>query len=354
MKKMFMKGNEAIAEAAVRAGCRFFAGYPITPQNEIPEYMARRLPEVGGSFVQGESEVASINMVFGAAATGTKAMTSSSSPGISLKSEGISYLAGAELPAVIINVMRGGPGLGSIQSAQMDYLQATKASGHGGFRMIVYAPATVQETVDMVYMAFEKAAEYQTPVMVVPDGCIGSMMEPVVLPDMKENIKNELKFMASECINPRRKVVSSILLIEAQQESFNRKLEAMYKKWNDEEILVEEYMVEDAEYIIAAYGTSARIAKTAIKALREKGIKAGLIRPKTLYPFPYKSFKKLSNEKVKNILVVEMSIPAQMVEDVSAAVGDRIPVSTFGHSGGILIYDEEVIEQIEKLAKEGC
>lgn len=212
MEKLFMKGNEAIAEAAVRAGCRFFAGYPITPQNEIPEYMSKRLPQVGGVFVQGESEVASVNMVFGAAYTGTRAMTSSSGPGLSLKSEGLSSLAGSELPAVVVNIMRGGPGVGSIQAAQMDYLQATKASGHGGFRMLVYAPATVQEAVDFTYKAFDKAMEYQAPVLISADGCIGSMMEQVTLPPMKDVEKEDLKFFAIKFLNPKRKVITPCFL----------------------------------------------------------------------------------------------------------------------------------------------
>ena len=258
-----MKGNEAIAEAAVRAGCRFFAGYPITPQNEIPEYMARRLPEVSGHFVQGESEIASVNMVYGAAAAGIRAMTSSSSPGISLKSEGISYLAGAELPAVIVNVTRGGPGLGSIQAAQMDYLQAAKASGHGGFRMLVYAPATVQEAVDYTYKAFQKAEQYQSPVLVCADGCIGAMMEAVTLPEMADASPMKLRFFAAETAGEKRLVVTSLLTPDETQEEFNRQKAALYERWEKEEVLQEEYLLEDAEVVIAAYGVTARVAKTA-------------------------------------------------------------------------------------------
>ena len=276
MERVFLKGNEAIAEAAVRAGCRFFAGYPITPQNEIPEYMSRRLPEVGGNFVQGESEVASINMVIGAAAAGTKALTSSSSPGISLKTEGISSLAGLELPAVIINVTRGGPGVGSIQAAQMDYFQATKACGHGGFRMLVYAPSTVQEAVDLVVTAFDKAEEYQAPMLVCADGCIGAMMEPVVLPPMREVKPMQYHFYTKEIWPEDRMIVTSILSPEENQEKYNMLKAKMYEHWDETECRVEEYMTEDAEVILTAYGTSARIAKTAIGNLRRQGYKIGM------------------------------------------------------------------------------
>ena len=348
MEKLFMKGNEAIAEAAVRAGCRFFAGYPITPQNEIPEYMSKRLPQVGGTFIQGESEVASINMVYGAAYTGTRAMTSSSGPGLSLKSEGLSALAGSELPAVAVNIMRGGPGVGSIQAAQMDYLQATKASGHGGFRMMVFAPSTVQEAVDLTYRAFDKAMEYQAPMLVLADGCIGSMMEQVELPPMKDVEKEDLHFFASEKMNPKRKIITSMLPVEIEQEQYNKRMEAMYKVWNEKEKLIEEYMTEDAEYIIVAYGTSARIAKSAIKILRDKGVKIGLIRPITLYPFAYESLQKLDEIKVKEVFCLEMSIPAQIVEDVKIGLEGRIPFSCYGRSAGMIFTTEEVVEEIEK------
>lgn len=349
-----MKGNEAIAEAAVRAGCRFFAGYPITPQNEIPEYMSRRLPEVQGHFVQGESEIASINMVYGAAAAGVKAMTSSSSPGISLKSEGISYLAGAELPAVIVNVTRGGPGLGSIQAAQMDYLQATKASGHGGFRMLVYAPSTVQEAVDLTYLAFEKAEQYQAPMLVCADGCIGAMMEAVTLPQMKSGERMKLKFFAAEEAGEKRLVVTSLLAPDEIQEKFNRIKASMYEEWEKNEGLKEEYMLEDAEVVIAAYGVTARIAKTAITMLRQNGIKAGMIRPITLYPFPYEAFRKLNYGKVRHILCAEMSIPCQMIEDVRVGVADKAPISTVLHSGGVLFTADDIADAVVKLYGRGC
>jgi len=349
MEKVFMKGNEAIAEAAVRAGCRFFAGYPITPQNEIPEYMSRRLPEVNGHFVQGESEVASINMVIGAAAAGTKALTSSSSPGISLKTEGISSLAGMELPAVIINVTRGGPGVGSIQAAQMDYFQSTKAPGHGGLRMLVYAPSTVQEAVDLVVKAFDKAEEYQGPMMVCADGCIGAMMEPVVLPPMKEVKRMEYNFFTKKVWPEDRMIVTSIINPEEKQEEYNKLKADLYEKWDKTETMVEEYLTEDADIILTAYGTSARIAKTAIKNLREKGIKVGLIRPITISPFPYDSFDKLDYNKVKEIMCVEMSIPCQMVEDVRIGVARRANITTLNHSAGVIFTADEIEEAVCKL-----
>ncbi len=354
MEKLFMKGNEAVAEAAVRAGCRFFAGYPITPQNEIPEYLSRRLPEVGGAFVQAESEISAINMVYGSAATGTLAMTSSSGPGISLKAEGISSLAGAQLPAVIVNVMRDGPGTGAIQAAQADYLQATKASGHGGFRMMVFAPASVQEAVDLTYKAFECAARDQHPALVLLDGCIGAMMEPVVLPPEKAIEKVPYIGVGARYMNPDNKdvmVVTSTLLRAELQEPLNRQSAAMYEKWQREDVLVEEYMMEDAEYVIAAYGTSARTAKTAIRELREEGIRAGLIRPITLFPFPSRAFEKLSPQKIKAILNTEMSIPAQMADDVKLAVSNRIRVENCCCSGGIMLTNEDVSDAIRRLAE---
>lgn len=353
MEKKFLKGNEAIAEAAVRAGCRFFAGYPITPQNEIPEYLSRRLPEVGGNFVQGESEIASVSMVFGAAAMGTKAMTSSSSPGISLKTEGISALAAAELPAVIINMTRGGPGVGSIQAAQMDYFQSTRAMGHGGHRLLVYAPYSVQEAVDLTYMAFEKAEEYRTPVLLCPDGCVGSMMEPVELPEMKPVKPMEVKTMAGELINPRRKVVTTLLLPEETQERFNKRKNAVYEKWSECEEMVEEYLLEDAEVLIVAYGTTARVAKEAINNLRANGVKAGMIRPITLFPFPYASFEKVNYGKLKGVLCAEMSIPCQLIDDVKLGVGRRAEISTLTHAGGIIINDEEVYQAVMDIVEGG-
>lgn len=354
MARVFMKGCEAIAEAAVRAGCRFFAGYPITPQNEIPEYFARRLPEVGGKFVQGESEVASINMVYGAAAAGTRSMTSSSSPGVALKSEGISYCASARIPMVYANISRGGPGVGSIQPAQMDYFQATKASGNGGFRMRVFAPSTVQEAVDMTYNAFNYADEDRNPVLILADGVIGTMMEPVELPEMMSDeeiaaIKEGKKKWACvghELDYANRAWIEPGHWLTKDMQKANEDAAALYASWTPE---VEEYQVEDAEIVIAAYGISARIAKSVVDMLRKEGVKVGLIRPITVYPFPYEAFDHIDYSKCKAILDVEMSIPAQFVEDVAVAVKERCPIETCLCSGGNIMSREAVIEAVKKI-----
>ena len=345
MARVFMKGCEAIAEAAVRSGCRFFAGYPITPQNEIPEYFARRLPEVGGAFVQGESEVASVNMVYGAAQTGTRAMTSSSSCGISLKSEGISFCASARIPMVYCNVQRGGPGIGAIQPAQQDYFQATKASGNGGFRMMVFAPATVQEAVDMTYDAFDYAQRDRNPVLILADGVLGTIMEPVVLPPMRSD--EEVKALKDACADwalighkPEKKTLILPGGWSGQEDRCKRNAE-LYDTW-EKDVQVEEFMTDDAQLIIAAYGTSGRIARSAVRVLRKEGYKVGLIRPKTLSPYPYKAFENLDFGRVRAILDVEMSIPAQMVYDVRLAVKDRCPIKTCLRSGGEIIGRSEI------------
>ncbi len=351
-----MKGTEAIAEAAVRAGCRFFAGYPITPQNEIPEYMARRLPEVGGNFVQGESEVASVNMIYGAASTGIRAMSSSSSCGISLYSEGISYCASARIPMVYVNVQRGGPGIGAIQPAQQDYLQATKASGNGGFRMIVLAPDSVQECVDMVYEAFDLAERDENPVLVLTDGVMGTMMEPVVLPPARsdeELAKCREKFM-------HRAIVGHPLgqqtycrpgSVGDGQEKENIKAAELYSTW-EKDVRVEEHMADDAEIIFAAYGISARISKAVVRELRAQGVKAGLIRPVTVSPFPYNSFANLDFDRVKGIIDVEMSIPAQLRWDIDYAIHGRCPVKEVLRSGGQLLTNDQVMEGALEFIKE--
>ena len=356
MARVLMKGCEAIAEAAVRAGCRFFAGYPITPQNEIPEYFSRRLPEVGGAFVQGESEVASINMVYGAAATGTRSMTSSSSPGIALKSEGISYCAAARVPIVFSNISRGGPGVGAIQPAQQDYFQATKASGNGGFEMLVLAPATVQEAVDLTYAAFDYADRDRNPVLILADGVIGTMMEPVELPPMKSDeevaaIKEGKKKWA--CIGHPLDYANRAWIQPGQwdtnkMQAVNEEAAAMYKTW-EKDVVVEEYLTEDAEIIITAYGISGRIAKSAVDLLRTEGKKVGLIRPITVHPFPAASFDKLNYNTCKAILDVEMSIPAQLVEDVDHAVRGRCPIETCLCSGGNIMSREAVLAAVEAL-----
>ena len=356
MARVLMKGCEAIADAAVRAGCRFFAGYPITPQNEIPEYFSRRLPEVGGTFVQGESEVASVNMVYGAASAGTRSMTSSSSPGIALKSEGISYCAAARIPMVYANISRGGPGVGAIQPAQQDYFQATKASGNGGFEMMVLAPATVQEAVDLTYAAFDYADRDRNPVLILADGVIGTMMEPVELPEMKSDeevaaIKESKKSWA--CIGHKLDYANRAWIqpghwITDDMQKANEEAEEMYKSW-EKDIMVEEYMVEDAEVVIAAYGISGRIGRSVVDILRKEGKKVGLIRPITVHPFPYKSFDKIDYSKCKGILDVEMSIPAQFVKDVEVAVKGRCPIDTCLCSGGNIMSREAVIEAVNKI-----
>jgi len=342
MKRIFMKGCEAIAESAVRAGCRFFAGYPITPQNEIPEYFARRLPEVGGVFVQGESEVASVNMVYGAAAGGTRSMTSSSSPGISLKSEGISYCASARIPMVYANVSRGGPGVGSIQPAQMDYLQATKASGNGGFEMIVLAPSTVQEAADCTYRAFELADRDRNPVLLLCDGVIGTMMEPVVLPEMmpdseiaaKKQEKRKWACVGHPLDYDNRGWIQPGQWSTVRMQEENEKSAGMYQRWRENDAEAESYKTEDASVIITAYGICAQLARKAVDELRSEGHPVGLIRPVTVHPFPEKSYRDLDFSRVKAILDVEMSIPAQMLADVEKAVGDRVKIATCLCSGG--------------------
>lgn len=360
MKKVFMKGCEAIAEAAVRAGCRFYAGYPITPQNEIPEYMARRQPQVGGKFVQGESEIASINMVYGAGASGTRSMTSSSSVGISLKSEGISYCAGARVPMVYVNMQRGGPGVGTIQAAQQDYFQATKASGNGGFKMIVLAPATVQEAVDMTYQAFDLADRDRNPVLILGDGVIGTIMEPVVLPEMKSDEEvSALKekhhgwAIVGHSREEERGFLDPGYWSTDMQEAHCINLDAMYRGWEENDAQVEELYLEDAELVLVAYGTSARIAKNAMELLRAEGYKIGMIRPKTVSPFPMKSFDKINYDRCKCVLDVEMSIPAQMVYDVKLAVKERGAVDTCLRSGGNLIERDDIIRKVKDILTGG-
>jgi len=354
MAKVLMKGCEAVAEAAVRAGCRFFAGYPITPQNEIPEYLSRRLPEVGGVFIQGESEVASVNMVYGAATMGVRAMTSSSGPGISLKAEGISYLASCKLPALIVNVSRGGPGLGSIQPAQSDYLQATKALGHGGFRVMVFAPYTLQEAVDLTYQAFDYAERDRNPVFLLMDGCLGAIMELVELPEMKEPSDENTKKWSLRKRPDEKRPARALTPIypEIILEMENKTRGELYKKWEREDVKVEEFMIDDAEYVVVAYGIAARVAKEAVITLREQGYKIGMIRPITLYPFPKQSFHKLNYDKVKAIIDIELTIPAQMRDDIALEVMGRAPIFEYGRSGGNLLDDDGTYDAIMKVIKE--
>jgi len=342
-----MCGNEAMAEAAILAGCNAYFGYPITPQNEVPAYMARRMPEEGRAFVQCESELAAINMVFGAAATGKRAMTSSSSPGISLMQEGISYLAGAELPSVIVNVMRGGPGLGNIAPSQGDYFQATRGGGHGDYRTISLAPSSVQEMVDIIPLAFDMADIYRTPVMVLADGILGQMMEPVIL---KEQPKRELpvKDWALTGADDRpQNIVRSLYLGEGMVEELNYRLRDKYQVVQEKEVLCEQYKTDDAEIVVAAYGICARIVRSAIDLARQEGIKVGMIRPITLWPFPHKQVSELA-DKYKVFLTVEMSL-GQMVEDVKLAVAGKCPVVFYGRPGGGVPSVEQVLDHIQQL-----
>lgn len=350
MAKSLMKGCEAIAEAAIQAGCRYFFGYPITPQNDIPEYMSARLPKIGGCFLQAESEVAAINMVYGAAGAGARVMTSSSSPGISLKLEGISYIAGSELPCVIVNMMRGGPGLGSIQASQGDYFQTTKGGGHGDYHMVAYAPASVQEAIDVMQVAFDVADKYRTPVMVLADGIIGQMMEPVEI--KQDTGKAAYKEWATTGWNPKerdRAIINSLYIEVEELEQMTGRLQARYKEIEKNEVRSELYNTEGAEFVICAYGTVARICKTAIMQLEKKDVKVGLVRPITLWPFPKQAvYDAICATSVKKALVVEMSA-GQLVEDVQLAVNGEKGIELLGHSGSRVPTAEEVADRILKM-----
>ena len=350
-----MKGNEAIAHAAIRCGCDGYFGYPITPQSEVLETLAAEKPwETTGMVVlQAESEVASINMVYGGAASGKKVMTSSSSPGISLMQEGISYMAGAELPALIVNVSRGGPGLGTIQPSQADYFQTVKGGGHGDYRLITLAPASVQEMADFVDLAFELAFRYRNPAMILSDGAIGQMMEKVVLPPFKprrteEEIAKECPWATTGRIGMRKpNIITSLELRSEEMEQNNLRIQAKYRIIEKEEVRYEDYMTEDAEYLIVAFGSAARIAKKVIAIAREQGIKVGLLRPITLWPFPYERICQLGKQ-VKGILSLEINA-GQMVEDIRLAVNCSVPVEWYGRLGGIIPEPEEVVDQIKKM-----
>lgn len=352
MARVLMKGSEAIAEAAVQAGCRFFFGYPITPQNQIPEYMSKRMPEVGGTFLQAESEIAAINMVYGAAGAGARVMTSSSSPGVSLKQEGISYIACAELPCVIVNMMRSGPGLGGILPSQGDYFQAVKGGGHGDYRLIVLAPCSVQEAADTVSLAFDLSDKYRVPSLILGDGMIGQMMEPVEFAAPQQSKPVEKPWAATGYDGRKKRAVINSLYIEAEQMAeVNARLQRVYEEIVRLETRFEEYMMDDAEYCIVAYGTTARIAKNAIvKARREYGIKAGLIRPITLWPFPSEAIAQAA-KRCKAFIAVEMST-GQMVEDVRLAVSGARPVSFIGTTGGFVPTPDSVIDELKRI-KEG-
>ena len=349
--KVLMKGNEALAEAAIMAGCRHYFGYPITPQTEVAAYMAKRMPKIGGTFLQAESEIAAINMVYGVAAAGYRVMTSSSSPGIALKSEGLSYLAGADLPALVINVQRGGPGLGGIQPSQSDYFQATKAGGHGDFRMIVLAPASVQEMADLTVKGFDLADKYRVTSMILADGTMGQMMEPVSL-NYGEPTKYDKSWAVTgtNCARPHN-IVNSLFLQPDELEKFNFTRYERYKQIEENETMYEEYMMEDAEICVVAFGISARVAKNAIVQARAEGIKVGMIRPITLWPFPKAPMLKAS-EKVHTFISVEMSM-GQMIEDIELAIRCRRPVKLCNRVGGMIPSPDQVYASIVETAKEG-
>lgn len=347
-EKYLMKGNEALAEAAIRNGCKYFFGYPITPQTEVAAYMAKRLPKIGGTYLQAESEVAAINMVLGCASTGTRCLTSSSSPGISLKGEGISYLIGSDLPCVIINVMRGGPGLGGIQPSQADYWQATKAPGHGDGQVLVFAPSSVQEIVNLIGQAFDLAETYRMPAMILADGMLGQMMEPVVFPETTP-AEHDKSWALTGTKNERKpNIINSLYLQPQQLEDTVIARQKRYDVIKEKEVQLETQFMDDAEFAVVAYGATSRVVKSAVAKAREKGIKIGLIRPITLWPFPMKEIGEAA-KKVKAMLTVEMSM-GQMVEDVRLAANGACPVGFYGRTGGIVPTPAEVLAEIEKMA----
>ncbi len=348
-EKVLMKGNEAIAEAAIRSGCRHFFGYPITPQTELSAYMAKKMPKIGGVFLQAESEVAAINMVYGAAGAGARAMTSSSSPGISLKSEGISYIAGADLPCVIIDIVRGGPGLGGIQPAQSDYFQATKGGGHGDYHLIVLAPNSVQEIVSLTADAFNLADEYRMPVMILGDGTLGQMMEPVDFDSVPAPVESNKDWATTGTgLKREHNIINSLYLVPEGLEAKIRERQKRYDIITEHEVRYEAHDLEDAEIVLTAYGTTSRVAESAVKELRQEGIKVGMIRPITLWPFPTEIFAKAA-KTAKAFLSVEMSM-GQMVEDVRLAVNGAAPVYFYGRTGGIIPTPAEIVAEVKKIA----
>ena len=351
-ERVLMKGNEAIAEAAIRAGCRHYFGYPITPQTEIAAYMAKKMPKIGGVFLQAESEIASINMVYGAAAAGMRVMTSSSSPGISLKTEGLSYIAGSDIPAFVVNVQRGGPGLGGIQPSQSDYFQATKGGGHGDYRMIVLAPASVQEMASLTIKGFNLADKYLMTAMILADGTIGQMMEPISFEDAEiETYEKPWALTGTEC-KRKHNIVNSLYLKPDELEIKNFDRYQRYKLVEENEAMWEEYQMEDAEYCVVAFGIAARVAKNAVVVARKEGIKVGLIRPITLWPFPTKALAAAA-DKVKSFISVELNM-GQMIEDIRLATGCRKPVSLCNRCGGMIPSPDEVLEAIRNAQKGEC
>jgi 2-oxoglutarate/2-oxoacid ferredoxin oxidoreductase subunit alpha len=350
MARELWEGNQAIAEAAVRIGLEAYFGYPITPQNEILEWLARRMPELGRAFVQAEAELGAINMVYGAACAGVRVMTSSSSPGISLMQEGLSYIAGTEIPVVLINVMRGGPGLGNIAPSQGDYNQICKGGGHGDYHPIVLAPASVQEAVDLLPLCFDLAEKYLTIACLLLDGSIGQMMEPVELPAMRELKRRDFPWATNGAMERPRRMLSSIYLEPYDEEKTNIRLLKRWQEVQENEIRYKEYFLEDAEIIVIGFGTAGRVALSAVRAAREKGIKVGLFRPVTVAPYPYARVAELAAQ-AKTLLVVEMNA-GQMLEDVRLAVNGRTPIEFYGRLGGVVPFPDEILAEIQRVARE--
>lgn len=348
MAKELLKGNIAFAEAAIRAGCEAYFGYPITPQTEALEHMSKRMPEIGRVFLQAESEVAAINMVYGAACAGVRVMSSSSSPGVSLMMEGLSYIAGSEVPVVLVNIMRGGPGLGNIAPSQGDYNQMVKGGGHGDYKPIVLAPATIQELIDLTVLAFDLAEKYRTIAVVLADGSIGQMMEPAELPPMRavRPVTERPAWALTGAAGRDPNVISSIYIDPAEEEVFNLKLVEKQKQIEAEEVRFRELWMDDAEIAVVAFGTAGRIAQSAVKDARAEGMKVGLLRPISLYPYPYAAVQQVA-DRVKRILVVEMNA-GQMLDDVRLAVEGRVEVDFYGRMGGVVPLPDEVYEQIRK------
>jgi 2-oxoglutarate ferredoxin oxidoreductase subunit alpha len=349
MTKELWEGNAAIAEAALRAGLEAYFGYPITPQTELLEYLANKMPPLGRAFVQAESELGAINMLYGAACAGARAMTSSSSPGISLMQEGLSYIAGSEVPVVLVDIMRGGPGLGNIAPTQGDYFQLTKGGGHGDYRPIVLAPASVQEAADLTYGAFDLAEKYRYIVIIAADGNIGQMMEPVELPAPRKVEKHDRGWELTGAKGRERRIITSIYLQPEVLHKYNVHLQSKQREIEKNEVRYSEYLMDDAEYAVIAFGTCARVSQTAIKWARTKGIRVGLFRPISLYPYPYARVAEIS-KRVRAILVVEMS-SGQMLEDVRLAALDRVPISFYGTMGGLVPFPDDVLPEIEKMVR---
>jgi 2-oxoglutarate ferredoxin oxidoreductase subunit alpha len=350
MPRELWKGNEAIAESAVRAGLGAYFGYPITPQTEILEYLSRRMPELGRAFVQAESELGAINMVYGAACTGARVMSSSSSPGVSLMMEGLSYIAGTEIPAVLVNVMRGGPGLGNIAPAQSDYNQAVRGGGHGDYPRIVLAPASVQEAIDLMALSFDLAEKYRMIAMMILDGSVGQMMEPAEMPALQEPHRREFDWATNGAMNRERRILSSIYLDPHDEEKTNLRLLKNWKNVQANEVRYKEYFLDDAKYVIVGFGTAGRVALSAVREARALGIKVGLLRPITVSPFPYEALDQLTGQ-VEAFLVTEMNM-GQMLDDVLLTVRGRVPVEFYGRPGGVVPFHDEILDEIHRLASE--